>query len=60
MKTNDLSKSRYYFSGSVIMFLGLIYNLIEKDLLGSFSFLLLSVISLSLGVINKRAATAKE
>ncbi len=59
MKTNSLSNSSRYFMGSSIMFLGLIYNLIERDLLGSLSFLLLSTIFLSLGIINKRAALAK-
>lgn len=60
MKKNALSKSSHYFIGSMIMLLALIYNLIEKDLLGSSSFFLLSVIFLFLGVINSRPPKAKE
>ncbi|GAW97330.1 MULTISPECIES: hypothetical protein [Colwellia] len=49
------SKSKSYFSGSFIMFLGLIYNIIEQDFFGSAIFLISSVVFLSQGIIKKRA-----
>ncbi|MGS0682406.1 hypothetical protein ACVBIL_14730 [Shewanella sp. 125m-7] len=56
MKTNLLSKSSDYFIGSFVMFLGLLYNLVEQDLFGSTAFLLSTVIFLLIGFIKYRAS----
>lgn len=55
MKTSLLSKPSGYFWGSLIMFLGLIYNVIEQDLFGSALFLFSSVILLSIGCVKSRS-----
>ena len=57
MKNDSSSKPRYYLGASFIMFLGLIYNVIEQDLFGSGVFLISSTVFLSLGIIKKRATT---
>jgi hypothetical protein len=50
------SSSKYYLSASFIMFLGLIYNVIEQDFFGSGVFLISSIVFLSLGIIKNSAA----
>lgn len=55
MESKSSSKSKYYLSASFIMFLGLIYNIIEQDFFGSGVFLISSVVCLSLGIIKNRA-----
>lgn len=55
MSSRFTSAARRYFWGSLIMFLGLIYNLIEQDLFGSAIFLFSSVTLLSIGFAKSRA-----
>ncbi|WP_190273603.1 hypothetical protein [Shewanella halifaxensis] len=55
MKTSLLSKPSGYYWASLIMFLGLIYNVIEQDLFGSAIFLISSAIFLSVGFVKGRA-----
>jgi hypothetical protein len=57
MKNDSSSKPSYYLGASFIMFLGLIYNVIEQDLFGSGVFLISSTVFLSLSIIKKRATT---
>lgn len=48
------SSFKYYLSASFIMFLFLIYNVIEQDFFGSGVFLISAIVFLSLGVIKSR------
>jgi membrane-bound ClpP family serine protease len=45
----------YYFGAAFIMLLGLIYNVIEQDFLGSGIFLVSSIVFLSIGILRKRS-----
>ena len=57
MSSKLTSTARGYFCGSLIMFVGLIYNLIEQDLIGSAVFLLFAVIFLSKGLLKSKASS---
>jgi membrane-bound ClpP family serine protease len=45
----------YYFAAAFIMLLGLVYNVIEQDFLGSGIFLVSSIVFLSIGILRKRS-----
>jgi hypothetical protein len=45
----------YYFGAAFIMLLGLVYNVIEQDFLGSGIFLVSSIVFLSIGILKKRS-----
>ena len=45
----------YYFGAAFIMLLGLVYNVIEQDFLGSGIFLVSSIVFLSIGMLRKRS-----
>jgi len=45
----------YYFGAAFIMLLGLVYNVIEQDFLGSGIFLVSSIVFLSIGILRKRS-----
>jgi membrane-bound ClpP family serine protease len=45
----------YYFAAAFIMLLGLVYNVIEQDFLGSGIFLVSSLVFLSIGILRKRS-----
>jgi hypothetical protein len=57
MKNDSSSKSNNYLVASFIMFLGLVYNVVEKDFIGSGVFLISTIVLLSLGIIKKHATT---
>ena len=54
MKNSVTTKSRSYFSMALIMFIGLIYNVIEQDFFGSGVFLISSVVFVLVAVIKGR------
>ena len=56
MKSSSPSKPKYnyYLTAALIMFLGLIYNLIEQDIIGSAVFLISSIVFISLSLMNKK------
>jgi hypothetical protein len=45
----------YYFGAAFVMLLGLVYNVIEQDFLGSGIFLVSSIVFLSIGILKKRS-----
>lgn len=47
----------YYFGAALIMLLGLVYNVIEQDFLGSGIFLVSLIVFLFIGILNKRAVS---
>ena len=54
MKNSVTTKSCSYFSMALIMFIGLIYNVIEQDFFGSGVFLISSVVFVLVAVIKGR------
>jgi hypothetical protein len=54
MSKKSSSQFKSYFGASFIMAIGLAYNVIEQDFIGSTVFLISSIVFLSLGLIKKR------
>ena len=54
MKNSVTTKSSSYFSMALIMFIGLIYNVIEQDFFGLGVFLISSVVFVLVAVIKGR------
>ncbi|MBB1267835.1 hypothetical protein [Shewanella sp. SR44-3] len=52
MKTNTVKKSQYYFIASGSLSLGLIYNVIEQDIIGTSVFLSAALLCLFFGFIK--------
>lgn len=57
MKSNLLSKANDYFIGALVLFFGLIYNVLEQDFFGATAFAILSVLFLLVGVVKYRKHT---